>query len=461
MARERAQLALSRLQDPHGYDLWWFGGDDVTARLGGHPAYLALSASTIAAAAITCVAPAWLPLLAALLVVNIGVRYLTDARVTAAAAALRQVAPVIAAGERLAFVCEDTTEGLIGSLRDDRSSLSRLKNIARWVSGDPLMLSVRPGASSVLASDVLGVVYEYLNLMLLLDLVGMRVAARELHAHGAALLRFLAALGEVDAAMAIASFRSGRRDWVTPRFAPPSSPIRLTDIRHPLLDAAVPNSLVMRGGEGTIVTGSNMSGKSTFLRTVGVTAVMAQTVNTALASEYSAPVLRVRTCIGMRDDLLAGRSYYIAEVEAVLDLIRTSADGDAHLFLIDELFRGTNAVERIGAGEAVLRELVTEATGAKPHLAVVATHDAELVDLLADLYAPAYFGDDMTDASLVFDYRIKPGRASTRNAIALLKHQGAPDRVVQAALARAADLDRLRGVTSSPPPANTPSASPP
>jgi DNA mismatch repair ATPase MutS len=230
-------------------------------------------------------------------------------------------------------------------------------------------------------------------------------------------------------------------------------------MRHPLLEAAVPNSIVMRAGEGTIVTGSNMSGKSTFLRTVGVTAVMAQTVHTALAADYSAPVLRVRTCIGMRDDLLAGRSYYIAEVEAVHDLIRTSADGDAHLFLIDELFRGTNAVERIAAGEAVLRELVTAATQRKPHLAVVATHDAELVDLLADLYAPAYFGDDMTDAGLVFDYRIKAGRASTRNAIALLKHQGAPDRVVQAALARAGELDRLRGITSSTPPPTPPSAS--
>ena len=86
-----------------------------------------------------------------------------------------------------------------------------------------------------------------------------------------------------------------------------------------------------------------MSGKSTFLRTVGVTMVMAQTLNTCLASRFRGPVVHVRSCIGRADDLLTGRSYYIVEVESLLELVAASAGPAPHLFLLDELFRGTNS----------------------------------------------------------------------------------------------------------------------
>src|SRR5688572_33307366 len=100
-----------------------------------------------------------------------------------------------------------------------------------------------------------------------------------------------------------------------------------------------------------LVTGSNMSGKSTFLRTLGVNAVLAQTINMCLARDYRAPIFHVRSCIGRSDDLIRGTSYYVAEVEALLDPVRVSAARAPHLFLLDELFRGTNAVERIAAGQ--------------------------------------------------------------------------------------------------------------
>src|SRR5205814_197241 len=125
-------------------------------------------------------------------------------------------------------------------------------------------------------------------------------------------------------------------------------------------------------GHGALITGSNMSGKSTCLRTVAVAAVMAQTINTCLATEYAAPILRVRSCIGRSDDLLAGKSYYIVEVESLLDLVRASETAAPHLFVLDELFRGTNAVERIAAGQAVLEALLTGQTGPTPHLVIAA-----------------------------------------------------------------------------------------
>jgi DNA mismatch repair ATPase MutS len=193
-----------------------------------------------------------------------------------------------------------------------------------------------------------------------------------------------------------------------------------------------------------------MSGKSTFLRTVGVNAVLAQTVNTCLARAYRAPVFHVRSCIGRSDDLLAGKSSYIVEVEALLDFVRASDDPAPHLFLLDELFRGTNAVERIAAGRAVLQELLVAASGAaKPHVVLAATHDGELVDL-AEAFDAYHFGDAIGADGLIFDHRLQHGPATSRNAIALLRLHGAPQRLLTEAVTTAEMLDRQRGTTLVP-----------
>jgi len=125
----------------------------------------------------------------------------------------------------------------------------------------------------------------------------------------------------------------------------------------------------------------------------------------------------------------------------LLGLVRACAGPMPHLFLLDEMFRGTNAVERIAAGQSVLIELIENG---KPHVVVAATHDNELVDLLSGSYAPFHFGDALTDQSLTFDYHLRPGRATSRNAIALLRLNGAPPALVERALASAAELDRQR-----------------
>ena len=179
-----------------------------------------------------------------------------------------------------------------------------------------------------------------------------------------------------------------------------------------------------------------MSGKSTFLRTIGVTAVLAQTVNTCLATAYSAPVFTVRSVIGRSDDLMAGKSYYKDEVEAILALVHASRSHRPHLFLFDELFRGTSTVERIAAGEAVLAELVShdqEGRTGLPHIVIAATHDRELVDLLRGVYVSHHFSDTVGSDGLSFDYRLREGAARSWNAIALLEICGAPPRVVRRA----------------------------
>ena len=446
--RERAQTALSRLQDPHGYDLWWLARSDAIEIRTWYVLFPVITGATIGLLVLSAISPQFIPALIGIIALNVAVRYFTDGRIGALAAAFRQIAPVVRTAEALRFLESDDVRPLAGAIQADTPSLRRLKTISRWIGGNPLMLPFGAGPLTVMTSDAVSVVYEYLNLALLLDANGVYFGARELRVRHGALLRVIAAAGEVDAALSTASFRTGRHDWSRPRFREPAAPAELTDIRHPLVLDAVPNSITLSPGRGVLITGSNMSGKSTLLRTLGVTAVMAQTLNTCLAAEYAAPVFNVRSSIGRSDDLLSGKSYYIAEVESLLGLVEASSNPAPHLFLLDELFRGTNAVERIAAGQAVLIELLTTADGRiNPHVVIAATHDGELVDLLPDNYSAFHFGDAVGPDGLTFDHQLRPGPATSRNAIALLRINGASQELIRRALACAAVLDAQRGTT--------------
>ena len=189
---------------------------------------------------------------------------------------------------------------------------------------------------------------------------------------------------------------------------------------HPIVREPVPNSIDIKG-VSVLVTGSNMSGKTTFLRTIGVNAVLAQSVATTLTRGWRAPLLRVRSSIGRGDDLSLGKSYYLAEVERVGSLVRDSGGDVQHLFVIDEIFRGTNTMERIAASRGVLAYL-----NRGDDLVFVATHDVELIDLLGDSYESHHFRELIEGDELRFDYRIQQGKASTRNAIQLLKKISVP-----------------------------------
>jgi hypothetical protein len=446
--RERAQLALSRLQDPHGYDLWWLGAADA---LEPQPWYRLFPVLTCAALALALAAPFWhaavVPLVA-LVAMNVALRSATDERTGTITRSFRQLAPLIATAESLRFLDDAASARITGPLQADVPSLARLKLVSRWTNGNPFMLAFNSSWLALALSDVVEIVYQYLNLAFVLDATGVYVGLKDLATHRHALLRVVAAAGAVDAAIGVASFRAGPVAWTRPEFRPPGSSAELDDLRHPLVEEPVPNSVTLRAGKGVLITGSNMSGKSTLLRTVGVNAVLAQTINTCLAGRYSAPVFTVRSCIGRSDDLVGGKSYYLAEVEALLGLVQASENGGPCLFLLDEMFRGTNAVERIAAGEAVLRELLLDASSrAKHHVALAATHDAELVDLLSDTFDAWHFGDSLGPDGLLFDHRLRQGPATTRNAIALLRLSGAPESLVSRATTSADRLDRERGVT--------------
>jgi len=429
--RQRIQLSLSHLRSPSIYYLHRLArpGEVGDARR-WHILFPVWTCLALVMMSLVFFSPRLLIVTFLCFVANFVIRQLTARRTRGQIAWFRGVGPLLAVAAQMVNIGNKETETITGSLASDLKALKRLGGAMRWLSRDPT------------TSDPISLaVLELVNVLFLLDTNALYFGGGELRSRAPELLRVIETAGEVDAAIAVASFRAGSRGWMRPCFARPESFAVLRDIRHPLLDQPVPSSIELAPPRGVLITGSNMSGKSTFLRTVGTNVILAQSISTCLASDYQAPVYRVRSCIGRSDDLISGKSYYLVEVESVLSLVEASSKPSPHLFILDELFRGTNAVERIAAAEATLHELIA---GGKPHVVLAATHDGELVDLLRGDYSVYHLSDSVSPTGLVFDYQLKPGPATTRNAIALLRLSGASESLVSRALELAATLDRKR-----------------
>lgn len=286
--------------------------------------------------------------------------------------------------------------------------------------------------------DPLGLT-RYLRVVLLLDVAARSAAAVAVRSAGDALRHLLVGVGEVDALLALASWVSTAGELTTPEPRSSVDGAAFEDLRHPLLQAPVPCSFDL-DRRGVLVTGSNMSGKTTLLKSVGVNAVLAQTVGLAAAARWSMPFLRPVSSIGRADNLIEGHSYYLAEVESVARMVRAASGDPLHLFLADELFRGTNAVERAAGAAAVLRHLA-----AHGDLVLTATHDLELGELLGGLYRTVHFGEEVGPDGLRFDYRLRPGVATGRTAVVLLELTGYPEAVVAEARRLVAAIEGSAG----------------
>jgi len=288
----------------------------------------------------------------------------------------------------------------------------------------------------LLVDDGMGLV-QYLKILFLVDVLSYGSVIRFLEGFREQLQDMFRAVGQIDALRAMASYLDSRPISCQPEHHVPRSRWAVHGLVHPLLDDPVPCDFVVGGG-AILITGSNMSGKTTFLKSLGVNAVLAQVCHRALAKTYSLPLLRVITSIGRSDNLIEGRSYYMAEVESIARIVRATESAEPHLMLLDEIFRGTNTAERIAAGCGVLSYL---ANGR--HLVFVATHDGELVDLLRGVYEAYHFSETVGTEGLSFDYTIRPGPSTRSNAIALLEMAGFPPEVLRQA-------GSLAGIRRSP-----------
>ena len=234
-------------------------------------------------------------------------------------------------------------------------------------------------------------------------------------------------LGKIDTAISTASLKSGNLKICTPNFND-NNELKVSKIYHPLIENCITNDTHLFN-KSMLLTGSNMSGKTTFIRTIAINSILAQTLHLCFADTYNAPFYKIHSSIRITDDLLDNTSYYLQEVLTIKELIEASKNTNPCLFVLDEIFKGTNTIERISGGKAILSYL-----NKKNHTVLVSTHDIELTELLVkenyDLY---HFSETIEDNNLFFDHKIKPGKLETRNAIKILDLYKYPSEIIKEA----------------------------
>ncbi|AUD06699.1 MutS-related protein [Spirosoma pollinicola] len=247
--------------------------------------------------------------------------------------------------------------------------------------------------------------------------------------YGPVLNYWLDALGELEALNSLAGFSFAHPSYATPDIVDDEFVLEITSAAHPLLaqNNSVANSLIVRGsGKTILITGSNMSGKSTFLRTVGTNVVLALAGAVVRAERFWCSPVQVFTSMRTQDSLEESTSSFYAELKRLQTLIGlTKADkspkGLPVLYFLDEILKGTNSADRHRGAEALIRQLHhTTASG------FVSTHDLELGQLTdADGFVRNYhFQSDLNNGELVFDYKLRDGICKSFNASQLMRAIG-------------------------------------
>ncbi|MEP6491319.1 MAG: hypothetical protein ABJF01_01485 [bacterium] len=251
--------------------------------------------------------------------------------------------------------------------------------------------------------------------------------------HGGVMRDRLSALGELEAHSAVATLAYENPTWTFPAFRDDVHSVEGSDLAHPLLAAStrVANDVAV-GPTGTflLVTGSNMAGKSTLLRSIALNVVLAQAGAPVCASAFRLPRVRLRTSIHVHDALEDGLSLFMVELLRLKAIVDAAREGDDPplLYVADEMLRGTNMQERRPAVAAVLRHLLR--AGA---IGAIATHDLELAtepELEAHaraVHLVEQFRETNAGPEMWFDYRVRPGIATSRNALKLLEMVGLGD----------------------------------
>jgi len=249
---------------------------------------------------------------------------------------------------------------------------------------------------------------------------------------------WVAVNGDLEAVCALAGIADTHPDWGMPEPVQPEACTAGADtarllaqsVGHPLLKApCVTNSIAWDQGVSVhLITGSNMSGKSTLLRTLGVNLVLAMAGAPVYAEAFRFTPCGVFTCMRIRDDIEQGISSFYAELVRIRALIEAVSKGERVFFLLDELFKGTNSADRHAGAEALVRWLVAQDRPDRPVLGLISTHDLELGSLETQCSGVrnAHFQEHYEQGSLQFDYRLRPGVSTTRNARWLMRLAGLP-----------------------------------
>jgi Mismatch repair ATPase (MutS family) len=302
-------------------------------------------------------------------------------------------------------------------LRMHRKEMQAMRRNSFWV--------MDPGRGQA-SGNILEAILDYVRMVFHVDLLKFNSMLKHLRNHIEDVDALIGTAGYLETAIAIGIFRNSLTEgYCLPEFADRNG-ICMENGYHPLIAQPVKNGIHTE--QGVLLTGSNASGKSTFLKTVAVNAVFAQTIHTCMADRFQSSLYQVYSSMALRDDLGAGESYYIVEIKALKRILDAAKEGKRVLCFVDEVLRGTNTVERIAASTQILKSLRGENI-----LCFAATHDIELTELLQKEYDNYHFSEEVRDGDVVFDYKLQSGKATTRNAIRLLELLGYDRKIIEKA----------------------------
>lgn len=293
------------------------------------------------------------------------------------------------------------------------------------------------GMNAVMESDIMMVFNTFLELLktiLLIEPIYTYLILKDIDDISANARTLMEYIGEWDISYSTASLRSWMESegmkWSKPVFTGSKGYFKGEGLRHPLISDCVANDIKI--DKPVIITGSNMSGKSSFLKTIGINIIASDAIGTCFADSLELPDCRIHTMLSASDDIKEGKSYYYAEagrIKEILDRCIDHKEGVTETVLIDEIFKGTNTVERIAIADAVIRYL-SKLPGT---YAVVSTHDIELARSFKGVLDTYHFSEDIHEGILRFNYKLTPGVEYTRNAISILRIIGYPAEITEAA----------------------------
>ena len=266
------------------------------------------------------------------------------------------------------------------------------------------------------SQDMVSSIIMFIKLVFMIDYVLFHLIQRSYFKYQEEVMTCYDYISILDNHYSIAMYQHTLTHYCYPKINNNINGLQMKSIIHPLLDEenAIANTIDI--SNHILLTGSNASGKSTFMKAVALNLILAQSIQTATAHSFIYQPGYVMTSMANADDVLSGDSYFMSELKSIRRLFNTYQCNKIYCF-IDEIFKGTNTTERIAASESVLSYLDNQ----KAYQVIAATHDVELSILLENTYNNYHFNESIQENSIFFDYKIKPGKANTRNAIELLR----------------------------------------
>lgn len=227
-------------------------------------------------------------------------------------------------------------------------------------------------------------------------------------------LKLYETIGYIELCISIASYRESLPYYCLPNFND-NDKVTFEEIVHLLLKEPIPNTRSM--GNKVLITGSNASGKSTFARTLAINAIFGQLFNTCLAKSFSFKPCAVYSSMNLKDDIVTGDSFYMAEIKSLKRLLKIAESKEYAMIFMDEMFKGTNMIERISAASIILKKFAD-----LDCFICLATHDVELSRILGERYENYHFREVVTEDDILFDYTLQEGVTTGSNAIKLLAY---------------------------------------